>query len=145
MGHGFSQIEKGRFAVDYMNHISKVQGQFLREVRDGSRTLGELKERFGIDGHRFALWRRNKFFRVLLRRALRESDAQLLVEARCMKKAASGILSDAIKHARRVIDQRRFGRDQEAIEPESLLTFRDLKLATDAIAAGLKITARKGG
>ena len=48
------------------NRISAEQHRFLREVRDGKRTLELLRHEMQLNDKRFARWLRNRFFRARL-------------------------------------------------------------------------------
>ena len=53
------------------NRISAEQHRFLREVRDGKRTLELLRNQMELNDKRFARWLRNRFFRARLMTILR--------------------------------------------------------------------------
>ena len=81
----------------YMQRLSNEQQKFLRGVVDGSLSTAELKERQGIERGQVGRWLGNRCFRIELRRAIRESHAQLVLETTQLARVAAEIVGTMMR------------------------------------------------
>lgn len=79
------------------NRISVPQYAFLRDVRDGTVSLGELKEKHKLEEKRFSRWMRGVGFRRALTQVLRESMRRRYLELQMAANVAAEMLAKAMR------------------------------------------------
>src|SRR5437868_4623509 len=84
--------------MKYRNRTSAAQQGFLRALRDGTMTLGELKGKSGVSEPRFSRWMRNRYFRAELWGMLRESENRRFVELEMAANVAAYVLTTCLKN-----------------------------------------------
>ena len=77
--------------------ISDAQYAFLRDVRDGNMTLGELKSKHKVEEKRFSRWLRGRGFRRALWKILRESKNRRRVELQLAANVGAEMLAQAVR------------------------------------------------
>jgi hypothetical protein len=79
------------------NRISVEQYAFLRDVRDGTVLLGDLKVKHKLAEKRFSRWMRGEGFQRGLSRSLRESMKRRHLELQLAANVAAEIFGEAVR------------------------------------------------
>jgi len=88
--------------MKFLNRISPKTAKVLREIRDGSFTLQELKDKHGVSDVALSRWLRNRFAWVNFKHAVRQADQRGWLEIKMAAKVATAKLCDSMQTGRRM-------------------------------------------